>query len=370
MSTIRMLSAFARGTRTYGASYTGAARPAASSTVNKNTRRGELREQVRALKQSESRPKKDERYSATYEEQEEAALQEGAEEAARKKRTRTVYTGTIQDKQNGYLQRTESRDKKKEQKLKKPVRYNYKEVAGRILRAKTPVSAGQALLAAKRKVVEMKRKIASKEGDPDELQFALTHAKRMEIVARKKKHHLELEELAEHTQEQDERTETSEEAAEGVKDALISEEEEKLSQREDEILEEREDILAEAEEEGGTEEMLAELNEMLSEYGEETLKELEEAMELMESLEFMDPHMSEEELKELKRKHRNAENKAIVKADMDYLKDMIRHQLAKGAAAGALPSGSQALPAMVFPAAAAAAPPTEAFAGGSVDIQI
>ena len=367
MSTIRMLSAFARGSRTYGASYTGAARPAASSTVNKNTRSGELREQVRALKQSESRPKKDERYSATYEEQEEA----GSAEAAQKKRVRTVYTGTIQDKQNGYLQRTESRDKKKEQKLKKPVRYNYKEVAGRILRAKTPVSAGQALLAAKRKVVEMKRKIASKEGDPDELQFALTHAKRMEIVARKKKHHLELEELAEHTQEQDERTEASEEAAEGVKDALISEEEEKLSQREDEILEEREDILAEAEEEGGTEEMLAELNEMLSEYGEETLKELEEAMELMESLEFMDPHMSEEELEELKRKHRNAENKAIVKADMDYLKDMIRHQLAKGAAAaGALPSGSQALPAMVFPAAAAAAPASEAFAGGCVDIQI
>ncbi len=69
---------------------------------------------------------------------------------------------------------------------------------------------------------------------------------------------------------------------------------------------------------------------MRAEFGEEELKELEEAMEDLESLEIIDPHMSPEELKELKIKHRNAEHRDMVKADMDYLKEMIRHQLQTG----------------------------------------
>ncbi len=367
MSTIRMLSAFARGARTYGASYTAAVRSGAQSSAKNNAQSSELRQQIRSVK--ETKMKKDSRYSASYEEQEEELQQaEGGEtvESAHKKQAKVVYTGTIQAKKNGFLERTESKDKKKEEKLKKPVRYNYKEVAGKIQRAKTSVSAGQALLSAKRKVVEMRRKISSKEGDPEELQFALTHAKRMEMVARKKKHHLELEELVTHTRERDEREEKTEEAAQRLEDSFISAEEEKLSQKEDEVFEKRQDLLHEAAEEGGTEDMLADLNEMLSEYGEETLKELEEAMELLESMEFLDPHMSEEELEELKRKHRAAENKAIVKADMDYLKDMIKHQTGKGAAIPGMSTGMAGIGAM--PAAAVSAPAaTAAFA---VDVQI
>ena len=186
------------------------------------------------------------------------------------------------------------------------------------------------------------------------------------MVARKKKHHLELEELVEHTRERDEIEDKAEEAADGIKDAMISAEQEKLSQKEDEVFEERQDILQVAAEEGQTEDMLAELNEMLSEYGEETLKELEEAMELLESMEFMDPHMSEEELEELKRKHRAAENKAMVKADMDYLKDMIKHQTGKGAAIPGMSAGMQGIGTM----ATAAAPAVEAPAAFAIDVQI
>ena len=86
--------------------------------------------------------------------------------------------------------------------------------------------------------------------------------------------------------------------------------------------------------------MLSELNEMLADMGEEQLKELEEAMEMLEDLEFLDPHMSEEELKEVKLKHRAAESKAIVKADTDYLKSMIKHQLEVGKTIPGMSSGS------------------------------
>ena len=72
--------------------------------------------------------------------------------------------------------------------------------------------------------------------------------------------------------------------------------------------------------------MMAELNEKIAEFGEEALREMEEAMAALEELEMLDPHMSEEELEKVKRKHRLAEEKAILKADMDYLKDTIKHQ--------------------------------------------
>lgn len=246
------------------------------------------------------------------------------------------YAAYSEDYENGFLMTSRSSDDDGEDSLKEPVNYNYKEVASKIQRAKTSVSASQAVLSARRKVIEMKRKISAGNGDAEELQLALTHAKKMEMTARKKKHHLELEELAERTRGRDEQADRQEDAVSGVKDALISLEEEKVSEKEDEILKEREEMIREAAEEleesrmEEAEEALAALNEEIAEFGEDELKELEEAMELLETMEVIDPHMSEEELEELKRKHRNAENKAIMKADMDYLKGMIRHLTEKG----------------------------------------
>ncbi|MBR1524265.1 MAG: hypothetical protein IJ641_07405 [Lachnospiraceae bacterium] len=275
-------------------------------------------------------------------------------------------------------------DDEEEKELQKISKYSYKEVANKIQRAKTSVSAAQAVIAAKRKVVEVKRKISNGDGDPEELQLALTHAKRMEMAARKKKHNLELEELVEHTRKRDENTDRMEEAASDMKEALVQMSEEEITKQEDAVFEERQDMTREAEElfeersSESSDQMLADMNAMIAEYGEELLEELEQQMEQLENMEMVDPHMSEEDLKELKQKHRAAESKAIVKADMDYLKGMIKHMQEKGSTMQGFSGTSGSISAvpvpagLIFTAATGAeftAPPSEG-AAPSVDIAI
>lgn len=274
-------------------------------------------------------------------------------------------------------------EKSQEEKLLADAKYNYKDVSAKIQQAKTSTSAGQAVISAKRKVAEIKRKISSGKGDAKELQLALTHAKRMEMVARKKKHHLELEELVEHTRKQDERMDQAKETTQDIRSSMAQLEEENLAKAEDEIFEERGEIMDEAMElaeeapeafSEDLEENLAQLNEMISEFGEDELRELEEAMELMETMEVIDPHMSEEDLEELKRKHRNSEMKAMVKADMDYLKEMIKYTMQKGASIPGMPtSGTSPVPAVssvsATPAVAQIAPMAEP-AAVSIDVSL
>ncbi len=245
------------------------------------------------------------------------------------------HTGTIQGKENGYLDLTRTKTESgKQEKTKKAYHYNLNELVGKIQRAKTAIGAGKALLSARRKVLEVKRKIASEDGDPDELQMALSHAKRMELVARRKKHHLELEEMGAISVERKEEEDKAEESRDAYANALIGSTEEDLEAKEDEVLKAREEALDKAREEGLSQDLLEELGKMLSDFGEDELKELEEAMSFLEELEFADPNMSEEDLEELKRKHRNSENKAIVKANMEYLRSYIKHQVQS---AGTLP---------------------------------
>ena len=240
---------------------------------------------------------------------------------------------------------TNDKDKDKEQ-VQKVTVYNYKEVSTKIQRAKTSVSAAEAVIAAKRKVAEVKRKIANNDGDAEELQLALTHAKRMEMAARKKKHNLELEELVKNTRTRDENLDKLEESAKDMKQELAELSEEEVAKQEDAVFEERQDMLDEfsemIEEQGmrASDDMMAKMNSMIAEFGEDLLEELEKQMEQLESMEIVDPHMSEEDFEELKRKHRAAESKAMMKADMDYLKGMIKHAQEKG---GSMPglSGSQ-----------------------------
>ena len=260
--------------------------------------------------------------------------------------------------------------------------YNYKEVASKIQSAKTSNSAGQAVLTAKRAVSQIKRKISAGDGDPEELQLALTHAKRMEMVARKKKHHLELEEMVARTQKMDERFDKQEDAAQGIQSAITQAEEEKVTEKEDEIFDEREAMLEEAlaqiEESGAavSDEMMADLNKMISEFGEEELKELEEAMEMLENMEVVDPHMSKEDFEDLKRKHRASENKAIAKANMEYLKDMIKHELGKAGRTPGMGGGQSAPVSVSSPApqmanvSMPAMSPAPASDGPSIDVSV
>ena len=252
---------------------------------------------------------------------------------------------TSKDKVNGFSELSGSPDAAEEEEIEVTEKYNYKTVASKIQRAKTSISAGQAVLAAKRETLKIKRKISSGNGDPEELQLALTRAKRMEMVARKKQHHLELEEMVERTQSRDEKLENQRDVGQQMQSALASAEEEKITEKEDAIFDAREEMLDAAlqqmqeGEASFSEEELKELNEMISEFGEEELKELEEAMELMETMEVVDPHMSKADLEDLKRKHRASEDKAIMKANMEYLKDMIKHELAKNASMPSMGGG-------------------------------
>ncbi len=289
------------------------------------------------------------------------------------------YVSTSKDRINGFLELSGSTDKEDDNKTTKRLNYNYKEVATKIQRAKTSLSAGEAVISAKRNVLDIKRKISNRDGDPEELQLALTHAKRMEMAAKKKKNHLELEEMVVNTQKRDENMDKAEEAVKDMKNALISQQEEELTKKADEIFEEREDMLRKAREELKerekqiTDDMLSDLNEMISEFGEEELEELQEAMEMLDCMEIVDPHMSKEDLEELKRKHRAEENKAIMKADMDYLKGMIRHQAEMGMSSSG--TMSDAMSAGIITAGVAAGAelslqPPASEGGSSINVQV
>ena len=78
-------------------------------------------------------------------------------------------------------------------------------------------------------------------------------------------------------------------------------------------------------EEAIPEEVMDGLNELLDEFAGEQLQMLEDMQEQLALMETVDPNMSKEDLDEMKMKHRQSERKEIVKADMDYLKDMFEH---------------------------------------------
>ncbi len=248
-----------------------------------------------------------------------------------------TFTARSEDKENDFLSLFGNIENKKEENAAPEPRYdyNYKEVANKIKQAKTSTSAEQAVISAKRKVIEVKRKIAAGADNAEELQLALTHATRMEMAARKKKNHLELEEMIVNTQKRDEQLNKQEDLVTDVKNAVIESGEEKLNKAADGIFVERQEMLENAVDEmkeNGediSDEAMAKLNELIAEHGEEELEKLSDAMDQLDLMEIVDPHMSEEDLGELKRKHRLAEQRAIMKADMDYLKGVIKLQMQK-----------------------------------------
>ncbi|MCR4611926.1 MAG: hypothetical protein K5644_08520 [Lachnospiraceae bacterium] len=265
-----------------------------------------------------------------------------------------TFTGTVQNKQNGFFDLTSTYENMKKSLPTNKYKYNYKAISSRIISAKTSVSAGQAVIAAKRKVMEVKRKLSVNTDDADELQAALIHAERMEMAARKKKHNLEQEELVSNTIKRDDSLKKQEDASQDstdMMDEVVSAVEEEISNQEDAIFEERfelmEDIISQIEDSGMeemSEEMMQQINEFISSFGEEELQELEDAMQLMESMEIIDPHMSEEEFEKLKTKHRTSEYKAIMKADMDYLKAIVKLNVATPSVDAPVSSDAPAAP--------------------------
>ena len=250
------------------------------------------------------------------------------------------FAVTREDMVSSLFGETKTEDKE-EPKENTSVNYNFRSVTSKIQQARTSASAGQAVLSAKRKIQELKRKLANSDADPDEVTFALNHAKRIERVARKKQHHLEMEEQIVRTQKRDERLDKTKEAAETIVMSQRDLLEEELTDRQNEFDEKQTAMFVEAMEKLKetqseiTDDMISSVDEMIKSLTEEEQEMLSEMAEMLEDMEILDPHMSEDDLKKLKTKHRNAENKEIVKADADYWKSMMKHNAEKAAASPA-----------------------------------
>lgn len=245
------------------------------------------------------------------------ASEETAEhmEEMKKAGKQVVFVETSVYKKNGYPDLTKTSNEKKETKVKKKLYYSYKDVSFKIQQAKTSLSAGQAVISAKRKVMELRRKASSGNTDSEELQLALSHAKKMEMIAKRKKRNLELEEMVEQVKAQDERAEKAKEGYGDAQNDVVEAAKVVVEQAQEDIANQRDKY---------AEELSAEAEKMLEEFGQEEMEMLEETMEMLEQLEAVNPHMSDEKFEELKRKHRASEDKALNKANMEYLKGMMK----------------------------------------------
>lgn len=217
------------------------------------------------------------------------------------------------------------RQQSKDTSLKmKKLKYHFKDMSSRILRSKTSATARQVASQARREVLRLKREKQSGNYDTDDIDAAITHAKAMERVAKKKVKHLEEEEMAK--------------VSGGVcaSDEIDREEKQKIS--EDEYYDEYDDTVYD---DSNTEyynvdgmsvsldEILQYMTSDLQDFSDEMMQEMSDGMKDMLSEMGLDElfgestagvDMDPQDLKELKIKHRNKEMKDIVKADSEYLK--------------------------------------------------
>ena len=222
------------------------------------------------------------------------------------------------------------RQQSKDTSLKmKKLKYHFKDMSSRILRSKTSATARQVASQARREVLRLKREKQSGNYDTDDIDAAITHAKAMERVAKKKVKHLEEEEMAK--------------VSGGVcaSDEIDREEKQKISEDDynnDEYYDEYDDT---SYDDSNTEyynvdgmavsldEILQYMTSDLQDFSDEMMQEMSDGMKDMLSEMGLDElfgestagvDMDPQDLKELKIKHRNKEMKEIVKADSEYLK--------------------------------------------------
>lgn len=185
---------------------------------------------------------------------------------------------------------TVTKVKNRKAKKKKRLGYNFKRISTKIMMTKTSNGAGKVVREARGTLVTLLLKKNSGDFDDQELRHAITHAREMERIAKKRRKHMEEEEQAEHT------------------GSAVVEEEADISERE-----EGEQDLSEI-----SEEELERLERQLQQMMEESTEDLNElADELMDaSYQEMDP----QELENMKKRHRADEMRRIMEADMKYLK--------------------------------------------------
>ena len=180
-------------------------------------------------------------------------------------------------------------------KLKKRLPYSFKQMSREIREVKTSVSARPLVTRIQAKLSWLSKKLRSGEYGDSEITAAILHAAAMEKIAKRKVRHLE-----------------EEEAAENENTALNAPGEEEEIYGKDELeksLEENEDISDEK-----MRQMMEEIKELEEELAEDMMSELQDMIS------SSGKKMSEEEIKELKRDHRNKEDRQLTIADLKYLK--------------------------------------------------
>ena len=194
--------------------------------------------------------------------------------------------------------------------VKKRLPYSFKEISTRLLKTKKSGNAHQVLISARQKAVSLRLMYKGGVYDDDEVLAALMHAQAIVRVAKKREKHLQEEERAEKKIGKD-----------GVFcEADLEEKTEEASSRQTHK-EEREQTKAKMD--------LQRMQKLMEQYE----RMMQEAMKGLEQLDNMDAlseelgidgevSMDPEDLELMKKKHRADEMRAIVEADMKYLKFM------------------------------------------------
>ncbi|MBD5470545.1 MAG: hypothetical protein HDR19_05395 [Lachnospiraceae bacterium] len=222
------------------------------------------------------------------------------------------YTHTIKDANGKVVGRISSSKGSAYAKAKaKRVNYNMRQISSKILKSKTSGTARMAWTGAKNKVAQLKRQLNDYGVDRYELEHAIVHAMQIARVAKKKMKHLQEEEAAKkgglcEGKQVDMEEDLSEEFIEGSEAFGTDVMQEVARELERDMQRKMERALQE--------EMQKLLEEITSASG---LNELSEDL-LSVFSEDMDP----EDLEAMKKKHRSEELKAILEADMKYLKAM------------------------------------------------
>lgn len=218
------------------------------------------------------------------------------------------------------------------------INYDFKGISSQILRSKTSQSARNVAAKAKREVLRLKRKLSNGEYDEDELRLAISHAQAMERVAKKKAKHLLEEELIKVTggvclgEADDEKDILDNDISDKDNDVSSEYESESMPEisNQDMMFNMPEDFVDDYGE------MLNEISDYLqeNELFWDAYSELDEQLkEMLEEVGFEEPgatvyvgkEMDPTDYKALKQKHRHEEQKAIWKADGEYLKGMFKH---------------------------------------------
>ena len=193
--------------------------------------------------------------------------------------------------------------------IKKRLPYSFKEISTRLLNTKKSGNAQKVLLSAKQKVASLRLMYKGGVYDDDEVFAALLHAQAIARVAKKRVKHLEEEERAEKKIGEDGNlceADLEEKTEEATTKQIHKEESEQAKakmdmQRMQKLMEQYERMMQEA---------MKELEQL-------EMDELSEEMGLDGEV-SMDPA----DLELMKKKHRADEMRAIVEADMKYLKFM------------------------------------------------